>query len=87
MTVKEAAERILGAYASGVPCEPVRDIIDGADAAYAVQDYLTEYWLGQGRRLAGRKIGLTSRAVQQQLGVDSPPGGPTEITVELPTTA
>ena len=32
-----------------------------------MQDYLTEYWLGQGRRLAGRKIGLTSRAVQQQL--------------------
>jgi 2-oxopent-4-enoate hydratase len=75
MTVKAAADRILGAYASGVPCEPVRDLIDGADAAYAVQDYLTEYWLGQGRRLAGRKIGLTSRAVQQQLGVDSPDFG------------
>jgi 2-keto-4-pentenoate hydratase len=75
MTVKTAADRILGAYASGVPCEPVRDLIDGADAAYAVQDYLTEYWLGQGRRLAGRKIGLTSRAVQQQLGVDSPDFG------------
>ncbi|MFC0864759.1 2-keto-4-pentenoate hydratase [Sphaerimonospora cavernae] len=70
-----AASRLLEAYASGSPCEPVRDLIDGADAAYAVQDLITQRWLSEGRRLTGRKIGLTSAAVQRQLGVDSPDFG------------
>ncbi|GAA0254867.1 2-keto-4-pentenoate hydratase [Actinomadura nitritigenes] len=70
-----AAERLLGAYASGVPCPPVRDLITTADDAYAVQDRMTERWLGEGRRLSGRKIGLTSRAVQEQMRVDSPDFG------------
>ncbi|WP_131741312.1 2-keto-4-pentenoate hydratase [Actinomadura roseirufa] len=73
--VGAAAERLLGAHASGVPCAPVRDLITSADAAYAVQDRLTRHWLGQGRRAVGRKIGLTSRAVQDQLGVTSPDFG------------
>ncbi|WP_279433636.1 fumarylacetoacetate hydrolase family protein [Actinomadura sp. KC345] len=73
--IDTAAERLLGAYASGAPCEPVRDLIGAADDAYAVQDRLTERWLRDGRRLAGRKIGLTSRAVQAQIGVDSPDFG------------
>ncbi|MEU5883914.1 fumarylacetoacetate hydrolase family protein [Spirillospora sp. NPDC047279] len=70
-----AAERIRGAHASGVPCEPVRDLIGTADEAYAVQERLTGEWLAQGRRLVGRKVGLTSPAVQAQLGVDSPDFG------------
>lgn len=74
-TIDAAAERILGAYASGVPCAPVRDLITTADEAYAVQERLTGRWLADGRRLAGRKIGLTSKAVQSQLGVDSPDFG------------
>ncbi|WP_279436299.1 fumarylacetoacetate hydrolase family protein [Actinomadura sp. 7K534] len=73
--IEAAAERLLGAYASGTPCEPVRDLIGTADDAYAVQERLTERWLTEGRRLAGRKIGLTSRAVQAQIGVDSPDFG------------
>ncbi|WP_433324067.1 2-keto-4-pentenoate hydratase [Spirillospora sp. CA-294931] len=73
--VHAAAERILGAYASGVPCEPVRDLIEGPEQAYAVQDRVTDHWERQGRRLTGRKIGLTSAAVQRQLGVGSPDFG------------
>ncbi|WP_279486649.1 fumarylacetoacetate hydrolase family protein [Actinomadura sp. 6K520] len=73
--IEAAAERLLGAYATGTPCEPVRDLIGTAGDAYAVQERLTERWLTEGRRLAGRKIGLTSRAVQAQIGVDSPDFG------------
>ncbi|MFC5186562.1 2-keto-4-pentenoate hydratase [Actinomadura harenae] len=73
--VEQAADRILAAYASGTPCAPVRDLVATPDEAYAVQERLTTTWLGEGRRLAGRKIGLTSQAVQRQLGVDTPDFG------------
>ncbi|WP_051468312.1 2-keto-4-pentenoate hydratase [Actinomadura oligospora] len=73
--VERAADRILAAYASGTPCEPVRDLVATPDEAYAVQERLTTRWLGEGRRLVGRKIGLTSEAVQRQLGVDTPDFG------------
>lgn len=45
------------------------------DTAYAIQDAVTKAAIRQGRRLVGRKIGLTSRAVQAQMGVDQPDYG------------
>ena len=56
---------------------PVRELLpEGAlDQAYAAQEINTKRWLDAGRRLVGRKIGLTSLAVQKQLGVDQPDYG------------
>ncbi len=75
--VTAAADRLLAAHTSGTPCPPLADLITpgDVDAAYAVQEINTARRLGQGRVLAGRKIGLTSLAVQKQLGVDQPDYG------------
>lgn len=75
--VRSADERLRQAAASGTPCAPVRDLIGESDqdAAYAVQSLGIARRLDEGRRVVGRKIGLTSRVVQTQLGVDSPDYG------------
>jgi 2-keto-4-pentenoate hydratase len=75
--IESAARRLRGAAASGVPCAPVRDLIGSADleAAYATQELVNRARLESGAMLVGRKIGLTSEAVQRQLGVDRPDFG------------
>lgn len=42
------------------------------DDAYAIQAALLELYLGRGDTLAGAKLGLTSAAKQEQMGVDEP---------------
>jgi len=76
-SIQQVADKIFEAHRLGAPCAPVRDLLPegGLDQAYAAQEINTERWLGEGRRLVGRKIGLTSLAVQKQLGVDQPDYG------------
>jgi 2-keto-4-pentenoate hydratase len=75
--VSRAADALFAAFHGGEPIAPLRESHPEGDAelAYAIQDANTTRWLGQGRRLCGRKIGLTSKAVQKQLGVDQPDFG------------
>ncbi|MEJ0024918.1 MAG: fumarylacetoacetate hydrolase family protein [Rhizomicrobium sp.] len=70
------ADRLRLAYRDGVT-PPLRDGLEPSDidGAYAVQSINTAYWVSQGRKIVGRKIGLTSKAVQAQLGVDQPDFG------------
>lgn len=73
---ERAAQMLRDAYGGRV-VEPLRDFLDplDADGAYAVQEINTQFWLGEGRRIVGRKAGLTAQAVQKQLGVDQPDYG------------
>ncbi|MDP9864437.1 MULTISPECIES: 2-keto-4-pentenoate hydratase [Streptosporangium] len=73
----EAADRLLEAARSGKPCPPVRETlpVGTAETGYAVQEINTRRALDDGRRLVGRKIGITSPAVQKQFGIDEPDFG------------
>jgi 2-keto-4-pentenoate hydratase len=73
----DAARRLLEAARTGIPCAPVRDLVRADDVvgAYAVQRLVNQARLDRGARTVGRKIGLTSPAVQRQLGVDQPDFG------------
>lgn len=75
--VAEAAARLQAAAATRTPCAPVRDLLgpDDVNAAYAVQHLLTRERHSRGAQTVGRKIGLTSPAVQNQLGVNQPDFG------------
>ncbi|WP_139978569.1 2-keto-4-pentenoate hydratase [Nocardioides litoris] len=75
--VRAAVDRLATAQRERVPCPPVRDLIgtDDLPAAYAVQQGLVQARVAGGARVVGRKIGATSKAVQDQLGVDQPDFG------------
>jgi 2-keto-4-pentenoate hydratase len=75
--VQEAADRLIAAFDERKPCSPVRDLIGPSDiaTAYDVQQIVTANRLAGGVTVIGRKIGLTSKAIQQQVGVDQPDFG------------
>lgn len=76
--ISHAASALLSASRDRTAIAPIAATLgDAADVstAYAVQEEITKAGLGAGRRLVGRKIGLTSAAVQAQMGVDQPDYG------------
>lgn len=75
--IDQAAARLAQARRSGTPCAPVRDLIGeiSQDDAYSVQEQYVASEEAAGSRIVGRKIGLTSQAVQQQFGVAQPDFG------------
>ncbi len=75
--ISHAATALWEAGRTRVPCAPIRAIVGETDidAAYAVQEQITERRISEGARLVGRKIGLTAPSVQAQLGVPQPDYG------------
>lgn len=71
------AHELLTAFETGSAVEPPTERAGGLDVddAYRVQQRLVAGHAAAGRAVAGRKIGLTSLAMQRQLGVDEPDFG------------
>jgi len=76
-TIENAAENIRLANEHKTPCSPIRHLFDERDiqAAYRIQDLNNQLRIKSGRKVIGKKIGLTSFAVQEQLGVREPDFG------------
>ncbi len=75
--LQAAAEALRQARQSRQTIAPISQSyqVSGLDEAYAVAQMNTEYKLNQGARIIGKKVGLTSKVVQQQLGVNQPDFG------------
>jgi 2-keto-4-pentenoate hydratase len=75
--IESAAGRLVEAAETRRPCASLRDLIDPDDVAgaYAVQAAVNRTRVSAGAQVVGRKIGLTSEAVQRQLGVGQPDFG------------
>jgi len=83
---EELAERLRNAGASRTPCDSLTsnhpDL--SVEDAYAIQGINLDRRIADGARLVGRKIGLTSRAIQEWLGVAEPDFGGLLSTMSVP---
>lgn len=72
------AKALYEARRTRTPIAPFTDADPGLtmDDGYAVQRELVSLLLADGDRIIGHKVGLTSVAMQRQLGVNSPDYGP-----------
>ena len=75
--VEVIAAQLDTAMQTGVPIPPITETYGVSDpaTAYAIQNSWTTMRLNRGEKIVGRKIGLTSKAIQTQLGVDEPDYG------------
>lgn len=76
-TIESIAHRLDTAWRTKMPIPPITETDGIADikTAYAIQTHWTKMRLSRGETIVGRKIGLTSKAIQQQLGVSEPDYG------------
>jgi len=73
-TIQSIAKRLYEARARSIVIPPVRDELPAGDiaAAYRIQSINAKRRIASGSKIVGRKIGVSSVAVQRQLGIDQP---------------
>jgi 2-keto-4-pentenoate hydratase len=76
-SIESIATRLDTAWRTHTPIPPITETegVTDVKTAYAIQAQWTNMRLERGERIVGRKIGLTSKAIQQQLGVNEPDYG------------
>jgi 2-keto-4-pentenoate hydratase len=74
---EDIANRLASAEQSRVPLPPLNETYPGltVEQAYGIQSAWFEIKMRERAQLIGRKIGLTSQAMQELLGVDQPDYG------------
>lgn len=85
MTAQDYAQILRVAYEKRTPCSPLREQIgvNDVELAYQIQAINNQILIQNGASITGHKIGLTSKAVQEQLGVDQPDFGMLLDTMEV----
>jgi 2-keto-4-pentenoate hydratase len=73
----QMAEDLLAAYQTRCPIAPLTDRFPDLTVAegFAIQRAQVDRWTAEGRAIRGHKVGLTSAAMQRQMGVDQPDFG------------
>lgn len=76
-STERLANKLDTAWRTHTPIPPITesDGITDVNTAYAIQTHWTNMRKERGEKIVGRKIGLTSKAIQQQLGVNEPDYG------------
>lgn len=75
--ITQAAQSLAAAARDHEPIPPLTDTLPGitVEEAYRIQSVNIDARIAAGARIVGKKIGLTSPAIQQMLGVDEPDYG------------
>ena len=83
--LNEVADLLWNADKDKKAVSPIRQMIGETDveAAYKIQQINVQKRVNKGEHVVGKKIGLTSFAVQEQLGVDQPDYGMLFNTTEI----
>jgi 2-keto-4-pentenoate hydratase len=76
-SIESLAAQLDTAWRTHMPILPLSETegITDVKTAYDIQTHWTNMRLERGEKIVGRKIGLTSKAIQQQLGVSEPDYG------------
>ncbi|MEO2109095.1 MAG: fumarylacetoacetate hydrolase family protein [Actinomycetota bacterium] len=76
--LQEMGDRLYEAMQARQPIPPLTEELPemSVDEAYTVQTQLVERLIGDGASVTGYKLGLTSRPMQQMIGVDQPDFAP-----------
>lgn len=75
---RQFAQGLYDARRDRVPIDPFTESMPdlGMADGYAIQQHLVQHLLDDGETISGYKLGLTSLAMQELLGVDQPDFGP-----------